>query len=275
MLLWPCGRPSEMPRGFLQLYSLWPPFLPNLPLSTTPWSTCCVSPTSVSVSTETHLRSDRRSTGVVHTQIRENIWDPPRSVTRTWVCPHASQMGSRSSMGHVYTALTWQTIVIWPHPKGLSACWMDLLTERGQYANSHPNHRLISSSGTIGTNSYKNVGQVLKKTERWLGMANRTSKSLHRFVHKPSEYDNIACLQGPAMVSPLKVFTQKLTPHCEMTEIKKKNQHCIYVICKYFPKKKKIFWCFGQLVSCFVSMYSYWSLMEQVMRLKDPCWLPS
>ena len=146
MLLWPCGLLSETLQKFLQLPSPWPPCAPSLPPSTTPWSTCCVSPTFVSVSTETHPCYDRGSIGEAHSPTRRNVSDPTHSATRTLASPHASQMDSRRATGRVCTALRMQSCVMWRHPKGPPASWPDPPAARWQLASSQLSHGLISSS---------------------------------------------------------------------------------------------------------------------------------
>lgn len=164
MRLWPCGLLLETPHKFLLLPSPWPPFLPSLPLSTTLWSTCCVSPTFASVSTETRLCYDRGSTGEVHSLTRENVSDPTHSAIRMRASPRASQMDSRRATGHVCTALRMQHCVIWHRPRGLPASWLDPATERWQLASSQPNHRPISSSGATSFFCEENKrGKVLEK----------------------------------------------------------------------------------------------------------------
>lgn len=168
MLLWPCGLLSETPPRFLLMHSPLLLCLPSHPPSTTLWSTCCVSQTFVSVSTETRQCYDRGSTGEVHSQIRKNASDPPRSATRTWASPRGSQTDSRRAMGRVCTALRMQSCVTWPLPKGRPASWLDPPTERWQSAGSQPNHRLNYSSNTTSSFCEPNkTGQVLKKTDYW------------------------------------------------------------------------------------------------------------
>lgn len=169
MLLWPCGLRSETPRRFLLKHSHLPPFSPSLPPSTTPWSTCCVSPTFVSASTGTRLCYGRGSTGGVHSQIPKSALDPARSATRTWASPRASPMGSRRATARVCTAMRMQHRVMWPLPKGLPASWLDPPTERWQLPGSLPSHRLIYSSGTTSSSccfyEADKMGQLLKRTE--------------------------------------------------------------------------------------------------------------
>lgn len=181
MLPWPCGLLSETPRRFLLKHSPSQPCLPSLPPSTTLWSTCYVSPTFASVSTETRPCCDRGSIGQVHSRSRKSASGPPHSATRTWVSPRASQMDSRRAMGRVCTARRMQQRVMWPRPKGLPASWLDPRTERWQLASSQPNHRLIYSSGTTSVFREANeTGQVLRKTERLPGMDNKTTQGLHK-----------------------------------------------------------------------------------------------
>jgi len=158
---WPCGLLSETPHWFLPMHSPSPPCSPKRPPSTTPWSTCCVSPISASVSTETRPCCDRGSTGEVHSRSRKHVPDRPRSATRTWASPCTSQMDSRRATGRV----------MWQHPNGRPASWMNPQTERWQLASSDRPQADSSSRTTWG--------EVLRKTEGILGLENNTTKGLH------------------------------------------------------------------------------------------------
>lgn len=177
MLSWPCGLLLGMPRKFLLLLLPLLQCLPSLLPSPTLWSTSCVSPTFASVYTETLRCYDRWSTGAVRSPSRKNDSDPHHSATRTWASPRAFQMDSRRATGRVCTALTMQLCVMW-HPKGLPASWLDPPTQRWQSANSQPNHRPSSSSGTAWFFHKANKGRhVIKKTKRLLN--NKVSMRLH------------------------------------------------------------------------------------------------
>lgn len=176
MLPWPCGLLSEMPHRFLLMHLPLLPSSPNLPPSTTLWSTCCASPTFVSVSTGTHLCYDRGFTGEVRIQSWKSASDPHHSA-RTTACPHVSQTDSRTATGRVCTAPRMLRFLMWPPPKGLPASWLDPPPERWQSASSQPNHRLIYSRGTISFFHEANkTGQVLTKTSRVAGHGEQNNK---------------------------------------------------------------------------------------------------
>lgn len=198
-----------MPRRFLLMHSPLPPSLPSLPPSTTLWSTCCVSPTSASVSTETHLCYDRGSTGEVHIQIRKNASDPPHSATRTRASPHASQMDSRTAMGRVCTALATLGCVMWPPPKGLPVSWLDTPTERWQSASSQQNHKLISSNGTTSFfNEANKTGRVLNKTREITGHGQQNNRG-------PAQDCTTWQYYTLAMIASFLNVTHKWPLHCE------------------------------------------------------------
>lgn len=146
-LLWPCGLLLEMQRRSHPMHSPLPPSSPSPPPSTTQWSTCCASPTSASVFTETRPCWGSGCIGEVRIWNRRNAWESPRSAARTWVFPHAFQMDSRTAMGLVCSALRTLSRVTWPALKGLPVSWLVPATERWQSASSQHKLRLTWSSG--------------------------------------------------------------------------------------------------------------------------------
>lgn len=146
-LPWPCGQLWETRRRSRQRPSPWPPSSPSPPPSTTHWSTCCASPTSASVSTETRPCWGSGSIGGAHIWNPRSAWEPPRSAARTWAFPHASQMDSRTAVGLVCSAPRPLSCVTWAAAKGLPASWLVRAAERWQSASSRHRSRPARFSG--------------------------------------------------------------------------------------------------------------------------------